>query len=39
MDAYLERFVNDAMDAQVVRNGIFSHKGLISTLRGWFGLN
>jgi len=39
MDAYLERFVNDAMDAQVVRNGIFPQKRLISTLRGWFGLN
>ena len=39
MDAYLERFVDEAMDAQVTRNGIFARRSLLARVRGWFGGN
>jgi hypothetical protein len=35
MDAYLERFVDETMDAQVTRNGIFAREGLGSRVRRW----
>ena len=39
MDAYLERYVDATMDAQVTRNGIFARRSLADRLRGWFGMN
>ena len=39
MDAYLERYVAEAMDAQVTRNGIFARRSLADRLRTWFGMS
>ena len=39
MDAFLERYVDATMDAQVIRNGIFDRRSLSDRLRGWFGMN
>ena len=36
MDAYLERFVDEAMDAQVTRNGIFARRNFVARVRSWF---
>jgi hypothetical protein len=36
MDAYLERYVAEAMDAQETRNGIFSRRPLSDRLRTLF---
>lgn len=36
MDAYLERFVDEAMDAQVIRNGIFARRNFVARVRSWF---
>jgi hypothetical protein len=38
MDAYLERFVDETMDAQVTRNGIFARDGFGSRVRRWLGM-
>ena len=38
MDAYLERYVDATMDAQVTRNGIFARRSLFNRFRGWFGM-
>ena len=32
MDDYLERYVVETMDAQVVRNGIFARRSLLSLI-------
>ena len=39
MDAYLERYVDATMDAQITRNGIFARRSLASRVRRWFGMN
>ena len=39
MDEYLERYVNETMDAQVTRNGIFARRTLVARLRDWLGMN
>ena len=39
MDAYLERYVDETMNAQVTRNGIFSRRTLAARLRDWLGMN
>ena len=39
MDAYLERYVDETMNAQVTRNGIFARRSLSARLRGLFGMN
>mgnify|MGYP004294934719 FL=1 len=39
MDAYLARYVDETMDAQVTRNGIFSRQSVVSRVRGWFSRN
>jgi hypothetical protein len=38
MDANLERFVNETMDIQVTRNGIFASESLGLRFRRWLGL-
>ena len=35
MDAYLERFVDETMDAQVTRNGIFASDSFGARVRRW----
>ena len=39
MDKYLERYVDETMDAQVTRNGIFARRSLSDRLRRLFGMN
>ena len=39
MDKYLERSVDETMNAQVTRNGIFARRSLSARLRGLFGMN
>ncbi len=39
MDAYLERYVDETMNAQVTRNGIFARQSLGSRFRRWLGMN
>ncbi len=39
MDDYLERYVVETMDAQVIRNGIFTRRSLSARLRDWLGMN
>ena len=39
MDAYLERYVDETMNAQVPRNGIFARRTLAARLRDWLGMN
>ena len=39
MDEYLERYVNETMDAQVPRNGIFARRSLFARLRALLGMN
>lgn len=39
MDAYLERYVDETMNAQVTRNGIFARRSLTSRVRSWLGMN
>ena len=39
MDEYLERYVNETMDAQVTRNGIFARRSLAARLRALLGMN
>ena len=39
MDAYLESYVDETMNAQVTRNGIFARRSLSARLRGLFGMN
>ena len=39
MDAYLESYVDETMNAQVTRNGIFARRSLASQLRSWLGMN
>ncbi len=39
MDDYLERYVVETMDAQVIRNGIFARRSLSARLRDWLGMN
>tara|TARA_B100000242_G_scaffold274749_1_gene229297 strand:+ start:7223 stop:7342 length:120 start_codon:yes stop_codon:yes gene_type:complete len=38
VDDYLERYVVETMDAQVVRNGIFTRRSLSARLRDWLGM-
>ena len=39
MGAYLERYVDETMNAQITRNGIFARRSLASRVRSWFGVN
>ena len=39
MDAYLERYVDETMNAQITRNGIFARRSLAALVRSWFGVN
>ena len=39
MDAYLERYVDETMNAQVTRNGIFARRSLTARVRSWLGMN
>jgi hypothetical protein len=39
MDDYLERYVDETMNAQVTRNGIFARRSLAARVRHWFGMN
>lgn len=39
MDAYLERYVDETMNAQVTRNGIFTRRSLSDRLRHLLGMN
>lgn len=39
MDAYLERYVDETMNAQVTRNGIFAGRSLSDRLRRLLGMN
>ena len=39
MDAYLERYVDETMKAQVTRNGIFARRSLSGRLRRLLGMN
>jgi|TARA_B100000035_G_scaffold214280_1_gene183623 hypothetical protein len=39
MDAYLERYVDETMNAQITRNGIFARRSLAARVRSWFGVN
>jgi len=39
MDDYLERYVDETMNAQVTRNGIFARRSLSARVRRWFGMN
>jgi len=38
MDAYLERYVDETMNAQVTRNGIFARDSIGVRVRRWFGM-
>jgi hypothetical protein len=38
MDGYLERFVDETMDAQVTRNGIFASDTFGTRVRRWLGM-
>ena len=39
MDDYLERYVDETINAQVTRNGIFARRSLAARVRRWFGMN
>ena len=39
MDAYLERYVDETMNAQVTRNGIFARRSLSDRLRRLLGMS
>ena len=39
MDAYLERYVDETMNAQVTRNGIFARRSFTARVRSWLGMN
>ena len=39
MDANLERYVDETMNEQVTRNGIFARRSLTSRVRSWLGMN
>tara|TARA_B100000900_G_scaffold410272_1_gene427772 strand:- start:701 stop:820 length:120 start_codon:yes stop_codon:yes gene_type:complete len=39
MDAYLERYVDETMNAQVTRNGIFARTSFSERIRAWFGVD
>ena len=39
MDAYMERYVDETMNAQVTRNGIIACRSLAARVRSWLGMN